>query len=210
MIIRKLFKFEGSHIVRNCSSSRCKFSRHGHSYKVEVFFTADSLDNGGMIMDFGLMKNTIKDLIDSFDHAESIWCKDQLAVEQAECLSERYIIMPVTPSAEQYSLLFLFIIDKIIRATIFNNGEKNVRVHSVKVHETDTGYAQAFANDLYMVNYNLKNIIFSDGIKQEWKSPTMFDDLIESDRTGIPCFENPVVDQQIEISHDERELDVID
>jgi 6-pyruvoyltetrahydropterin/6-carboxytetrahydropterin synthase len=210
MIIRKLFKFEGSHIVRNCSSSRCKFSRHGHSYKVEVFFTADGLDNGGMIMDFGLMKNTIKDLIDSFDHAESLWSKDQIAVEQAEYFSERYIIMPVTPSAEQYSLLFLFLIDKIIKATVFNNGEKNVRVHSVKVHETDTGYAQSFADDLYMINYKLEDIIFSDAVKQEWKSPTIFDDLIASDKTQIPCFENPTVDQQIELSANERGLDVID
>ena len=73
MLIRKLFKFEGAHIVRNCSSDRCKRSIHGHSYTVEVFLTAKGLDNGQMIMDFGLMKGTIKDLIDSFDHAYSFW-----------------------------------------------------------------------------------------------------------------------------------------
>ena len=199
MIIRKLFKFEGSHIVRNCSSSRCKFSRHGHSYKVEVFFTADGLDNGGMIMDFGLMKNNIKDIIDSFDHAESIWSKDQLAVEQAGCFSERYVTMPVTPSAEQYSLLFLFIIDNIIKATEFNNNEKNVRVFSVIVHETDTGYAQAFREDLSLVTYNLDDIVFSEGVKNEWNDPKMFDKLIEASKTGVTCFRNPVVKQQIEI-----------
>ena len=44
MIIRKLFKFEGAHIVRDCSSDRCKFSIHGHSYVVEVFLTSDKLD----------------------------------------------------------------------------------------------------------------------------------------------------------------------
>jgi 6-pyruvoyltetrahydropterin/6-carboxytetrahydropterin synthase len=199
MIIRKLFKFEGSHIVRNCSSSRCKFSRHGHSYKVEVFFTADGLDNGGMIMDFGLMKNNIKDIIDSFDHAESIWSKDQLAVEQAGCFSERHVIMPVTPSAEQYSLLFLFIIDNIIKATEFNNNEKNVRVFSVIVHETDTGYAQAFREDLSLVTYNLDDIVFSEGVKNEWNDPKMFDKLTEASKTGDICFRNPVVKQQIEI-----------
>jgi len=197
MRIRKLFKFEGSHIVRNCSSSRCKFSRHGHSYKVEVFFTSDGLDNGGMIMDFGLMKTTIKDLIDSFDHAESIWDKDFLAVEQGEGFSDRYIIMPVTPSAEQYSLLFLFLVDKIIQTTEFNNGEKNVRVSSVKVHETDTGYAESFYDDLFMVEYSLSDIKFSEGIKNEWNDPKMFDKLIEADRTKTICFRNPSVEQQI-------------
>lgn len=197
MLIRKLFKFEGSHIVRNCSSSRCKFSRHGHSYKVEVFFTADGLDNGGMIMDFGLTKKTIKDLVDSFDHAESIWDRDFLALEQAECFSERYVVMPVTPSAEQYSLLFLFMIDKIIKATEFNNGEKNVKVYSVIVHETDTGYAQAFVEDLNMVNYSLEDIKFSEGVKNEWSDSEMFDKLIEADKIGKSCFINSEVEQQI-------------
>ena len=197
MIIRKLFKFEGSHIVRNCSSNRCKFSRHGHSYKVEVFFTADGLDNGGMIMDFGLTKKTVKNLIDSFDHAESIWAKDYLAVDQASCFSERYIIMPVTPSAEQYSLLFLFLVDKIIKTTVFNNGEKNVRVHSIIVHETDTGYAQAFKEDLKMVDYNLEDIVFSEGIKKEWDDPKMYDKLIEATKKGTTCFNNPEVVQQV-------------
>ena len=60
MIIRKKFKFEGAHIVRNCSTKRCKTSIHGHSYKVEVFFTSNKLDNGFMILDFGLTKKHIK------------------------------------------------------------------------------------------------------------------------------------------------------
>jgi len=197
MKIRKLFKFEGSHIVRNCSSTRCKFSRHGHSYKVELFFTADGLDNGGMIMDFGLMKKNIKDLIDSFDHAESIWEKDFLAVEQGECFSERYIIMPVTPSAEQYALLFLFMIQKIIKATEFNNGEKNVRISSVIVHETDTGYAEAFSDDIHLVDYKLEDIKFSKGVKDEWSDPKMFDKLIIADLEKTICFKNPKVVQQV-------------
>jgi 6-pyruvoyltetrahydropterin/6-carboxytetrahydropterin synthase len=162
-----------------------------------VFFTADGLDNGGMIMDFGLTKTTIKDFIDSFDHAESIWVKDFLAVEQGECFSERYVIMPVSPSAEQYALLFLFVIDKIIKATEFNNGEKNVRVSSVKVHETDTGYAEAFYEDLSMINYSLDDIKFSEGIKNEWSDSEMFNKLTRADRDQTVCFKNPKIEPQI-------------
>ncbi len=62
MLIRKLFKFENAHIVRNCSSDRCKRSIHGHSYKVEVLLQANRLDHGQMVYDFGLMKGIIKDL----------------------------------------------------------------------------------------------------------------------------------------------------
>jgi len=197
MRIRKLFKFEGSHIVRNCSSTRCKFSRHGHSYKVEVFFTADGLDNGGMIMDFGLTKHNIKTLIDSFDHAESIWSKDFLALEQAQCFSERYVVLPVSPSAEQYSLFFLFIIDKIIKATEFNNGEKNVKVSKVIVHETDTGYAESYFDDLKFAKFSLDEFKFSKGVVDEWEDPEMFNKLIEADKTGTTCFINPKVEQQV-------------
>ncbi|MFR6543952.1 MAG: 6-pyruvoyl trahydropterin synthase family protein, partial [Butyricimonas virosa] len=52
MLIRKLFKFEGAHIVRNCSSHRCRENIHGHSYIVEVFITSDKLDRGYMVIDF--------------------------------------------------------------------------------------------------------------------------------------------------------------
>jgi 6-pyruvoyl tetrahydropterin synthase/QueD family protein len=69
MLIRKLFRFENAHIVRNCSSDRCSRSIHGHSYQVEILLEAHALDNGQMIYDFGLLKGHIKDLIDSFDHA---------------------------------------------------------------------------------------------------------------------------------------------
>jgi 6-pyruvoyltetrahydropterin/6-carboxytetrahydropterin synthase len=47
MIIRKQFKFEGAHIVRNCTTRRCKKSIHGHSYVVEVFFTSNKLYDFG-------------------------------------------------------------------------------------------------------------------------------------------------------------------
>ena len=105
MIIRKKFKFEGAHIVRDCSSNRCKFSIHGHSYVVEVFFTSKGLDNGGMVMDFGLMKKSISDFIDSFDHCYSLWSREKddfkTFIKQQ---SARWIEMPVTPSAEMPSL----------------------------------------------------------------------------------------------------------
>lgn len=62
MLIRKLFKFENAHVVRNCTSDRCKRSIHGHSYKVELLLKASKLDHGQMVYDFGLLKGVIKDL----------------------------------------------------------------------------------------------------------------------------------------------------
>lgn len=204
MQIRKLFKFEGAHIVRNCSSVRCKKSIHGHSYVVEVFFTSKGLDQGAMVMDFGLMKGNIKDLIDSFDHAYSMWDKETEPFQQfVHEYSDRWVSMPVSPSAEAYSLMLLFIIDKMVRATEFNNGEKEVSVTSVRVHETTTGYAESFQEDLEWFNFGLGDIKFSDGIKAEWKDPTMYDKLVSWWNLGPEgtlkpkLFVNDVVEQQV-------------
>ncbi|GAF02844.1 6-pyruvoyl trahydropterin synthase family protein [Saccharicrinis fermentans] len=201
MIIRKKFKFEGAHIVRDCSSNRCKKSLHGHSYIVEVFLTSNKLDYGQMIYDFGLTKGTIKDIIDSFDHAYAMWSKESDDFKSfIKANSDRYIIMPVSPSAECFSLTLLFLIDKILQATEFKNGEGDVRVRSVRVHETETGYAEAFREDLEWFNFSLKDIIFSSEIKNEWTDKEMYDKLIAyyDKQLGTKPFSNPVVSRHFE------------
>ena len=169
MIIRKLYKYEGAHRVIRCSTKRCAYTDHGHSYTVEVFLSASGLDNGQMIVDFGLLKSHIKTFIDSFDHTYAMWNQlDEDFKDFHKKHSDRWIELPCSPSAESSALLFLFVIDKIISATKFVNGEKVPQVVSVRVHETDTGYAEAFREDLSWVNYRLRDIKFSDGIKEEW------------------------------------------
>jgi 6-pyruvoyltetrahydropterin/6-carboxytetrahydropterin synthase len=193
MIIRKKFKFEGAHIVRNCSSERCKFSIHGHSYVVEVFFTGAGLDNGQMIMDFGLMKSTIGDFVDSFDHAYSMWDKESDEFKEfIHNNSARYINMPVSPSAEAYSLMMFKVIDAIVNNTEFNNGEKDVELYAVRVHETLSGYAESRREDMNWVDWGIKDITFSDDIKSEWKDPEMFDKLLAGEK-----FINDKVEQQV-------------
>jgi 6-pyruvoyltetrahydropterin/6-carboxytetrahydropterin synthase len=163
-------------------------------------FTSDGLDNGQMVMDFGLMKGTIKDLVDSFDHAYSMWDKESTNFQDfIHNNSDRWISMPVSPSAESYSLMFFFIIDKLISATQFNNGEKQVSLSSVRVHETDTGYAESFRDDLEFWNFELSDIKFSDQIKSEWHDPKMYDKLIDytSEVSFSKPFINPIVEHQI-------------
>ncbi len=191
MIIRKLFKFENAHIVRNCTSRRCSRSIHGHSYKVEVKLESNYLDNGEMIYDFGLMKVTIKDLIDSFDHAITLWDKDDKEyIEYAKKFSERWIILPVNPSAEQFSRVFFLIIDRVLELMEFNNGEREVKVHSIVVHETDTGYAECFRDDAYnfegMGEIKLIDIVFSNRIKEEWNDQTLWDKIIKGEKLISP------------------------
>ncbi len=197
MLIRKLFKFENAHIVRNCSSDRCRHSIHGHSYKVEVLLEAQALDHGQMVYDFGLMKGTIRDVIDAFDHAICFWDRDEADyIAWAKRYSQRWIAMPVSPSAEQFSRLFFVIIDAILKNTAMANGEQDVVLHSVIAHETETGYAQCFRTDAYnprMGLIALEQVVFSEQCKAEWKDPAMLDKLLR----GEP-FQNPTIALQVQ------------
>ena len=181
MIIRKLFKFENAHIVRGCSTVRCRSSIHGHSYKVELLFESDFLDNGQMVYDFGLMKQNMKALIDSFDHAISIWSEDETAyITDMKKYSDRWVVLPVSPSAEQLSRVLFVIIDALLKQTNVVNGEKNVKLNSIIVHETETGYAQCFDEDAYsekMGQIDLEKIIFSQTIKNDWGDKELFEKL---------------------------------
>jgi 6-pyruvoyltetrahydropterin/6-carboxytetrahydropterin synthase len=172
MIIRKKYTFEAAHIVRYCSTKRCSRSIHGHSYTAEIFFESEYLDNGDMVVDFGLLKPNIKDFLDSFDHCIMISKKDiPEFIEFIKKFSERYIIFPVSPTAENISLMILYVCNCIIINTLFINNESPIQVSKVIVHETATGYAESNIQDLKLINYELSDIIFSDAIKKEWTNP---------------------------------------
>ncbi len=170
MIIRKLFKFEGAHIVRNCTSKRCRENIHGHSYQVEVFITSDRLDKGYMIMDFCRLEQ-VKEFIESFDHSYSLWNEEPDEFKKfIHTYNQRIVNIPVSPSAEGYALLFYYVIDQILQHTEKMNGEGHIQLHSVRVHETATGYAEAFREDLKLVRFHLNEIQFSEGISTQWKN----------------------------------------
>lgn len=190
MLIRKLFKFENAHIVRGCSTRRCSHSIHGHSYKVELLLEAFALDQGQMVYEFGLLKHGPRTLIDAFDHAVAIWSGDDPDyIAACQRFSERWIRIPVSPSAEQFSRLFFVLIDRLLELTEMVNGEADVRLHSVIVHETETGYAQCFREDAYnprMSLIALGEIEFSAAIRNDWPDPEMFEALKRGERITNP------------------------
>ncbi len=183
MLIRKLFKFENAHIVRNCSTRRCSENLHGHSYKVEVLLESNYLDNGQMVYDFGLTKLYIKELIDSFDHAITLWSGDDAAyLEAMKKYSARWVELPVSPSAEQFCRVIYLMVERVLACTQMRNGEREVKLHSIIVHETDTGYAQGFEADAHselMGKIDLETIIFSEQVQNEWSDPLLWNKLLK-------------------------------
>ncbi len=183
MIIRKLFKFENAHIVRGCSTRKCSENIHGHSYKVEVLLESNYLDHGQMVYDFGLTKLYIKELIDAFDHSITLWSEDNPSyIKDMKKHSSRWVELPVSPSAEQFSRVIYLMVERVLACTGMVNGEKNVTLSSIIVHETETGYAQGFKEDAHselMGIINLEDIVFSDGIKHEWTNYNLWKELLE-------------------------------
>jgi 6-pyruvoyltetrahydropterin/6-carboxytetrahydropterin synthase len=184
MIIRKLFKFENAHIVRDCTTQRCSENIHGHSYKVEVLLESDYLDHGQMVYDFGLTKLYIKELIDSFDHGITLWSRDDPEyIKDMKRHSNRWVELPVSPSAEQFSRVIFLIVERVLGCMQMRNGERNVALHSIIVHETDTGYAQGFAEDAHspkMGEIALEDILFSKQVQSEWSEPKLWDMLLHN------------------------------
>ncbi len=183
MKIRKMFRFENAHIVRGCTTRRCSRSIHGHSYRVELILSSSALDRGQMVYDFGLTKGVIKSFIDSFDHAITLWSGDDPQyLEDMKRWSERWVEIPVNPSAEQYARLFFVLVDRVLEQTEMVNMESGVTLERVIVHETETGYAEADRADAYNPAFgeiDLGRVLFSRRVKEEWDNPRMFDDLLE-------------------------------
>ncbi len=180
-----MFKFENAHIVRGCSTVKCRSSLHGHSYKVELLFESNFLDKGQMVYDFGLMKQNMKDLVESFDHAITLWSEDDTEyIQDMKKHSARWVELPVSPSAEQFSRVIFVMIEKLLSLTSTVNGEKEVKLHSVIVHETDTGYAQCFVEDAYskeMGDIDLRKVKFSDQVVKDFKDSELWDKLLREE-----------------------------
>lgn len=198
MIVRKIFSVETGHVVRNCSTDRCKYSQHGHSAKIELFFESRFLDNAGMVMDFGLMKSDVKGFIDALDHCY-LFC----SAEEEEFrnfhkkYNRRWIELPFIPSAEMLSIFIFRFIDRIISHTIFGNGEREVSLKSVRYHETETCYAECSRDDAdrYLggsFGEVYKSITFSEGVTKDF-SETLLAKL------GGKHIENKAVEQQIKL-----------
>ena len=77
------------------------------------------------------------------------------------------------------------------------NNEADISVYSVIVHETATGYAQCFYEDVInerMGKLSLEDFEFSAGVKAEWGDPLLFDKLKRGEK-----FYNPKIELQVNL-----------
>lgn len=131
--VRKLFKFEAAHQLASAYSRACSETVHGHSYRVEVFFRSRNLDANGMVIDFGAVTDMIKAIIMHWDHALIVpasFGKNRITALRRT--NKKLYVSAENPTAE-WMAKHLY---DTIRAVY------PVLLYKVRVHETDTGYAE--------------------------------------------------------------------
>ena len=170
MKIRKLFKGEVAHRLYSSYSKKCQ-SIHGHSYIVEVFIEGEPTEkHDQMIIDFGEVKDKVKDFMDAWDHSMLISSRDKIYIDLVkvlEAINARYIVVPYNPTAEMIAYHMLKELNRILKDVC--------TVTEVIVHETATGYAKASLGDEQ--NVNLYNVKYSKAIKYQSEKENLFNSL---------------------------------
>ncbi|WP_394748193.1 6-pyruvoyl trahydropterin synthase family protein [Spongiimicrobium salis] len=143
--ITKQFTFETGHALYGYDG-KCK-NVHGHSYKLSVTVIGAPITDTtnvkwGMVIDFGDLKKIVKEeIINPFDHA-TVFNKNTPHVELAQELINRghkVILADYQPTSENMVIDFA----AKIRARL----PENIELHSIKLRETETAFAEWYASD---------------------------------------------------------------
>ena len=110
-------EFSSGHYLRNYHG-RCE-NPHGHNYKVCITLAGTELDEAGLLLDFKLLKQVMRPVIDRIDH---------------QMLNELEPFTKVNPSAENIARYFYE--QTSDQLTGMTNGR--VRVKDCTIWETDT------------------------------------------------------------------------
>ena len=143
--ITKQFSFETGHALYGYDG-KCR-NVHGHSYKLWVTVIGKPVTDEknvklGMVIDFGDLKKIVKqEIVDVFDHA-TVFNKNTPHLELANELQSRgheVILVDYQPTSENMIQDFA---EKIkVRLP------EHLVLHSLKLQETETSYAEWYASD---------------------------------------------------------------
>jgi len=143
--ITKQFTFETGHALYGYDG-KCK-NVHGHSYTLNVTVIGTPIADHthvkfGMVIDFGDLKTIVnKEIVDVFDHA-TVFNKNTPHIELAQELLNRghnVLLVDYQPSSEMMVIDFAEKIKKQL--------PEHIQLHSLKLRETRTSYAEWFASD---------------------------------------------------------------
>lgn len=143
--ITKQFHFETGHALYGYDG-KCK-NVHGHSYKLSVTVIGQPITDTsnvkfGMVIDFSDLKKIVREeIVDLFDHA-TVFNGNTPHVELADELKSRghhVILVDYQPTSENMVIDF----SHKIKARL----PEHIQLHSLRLQETDSSYAEWFASD---------------------------------------------------------------
>ncbi len=143
--VTKEFSFEMAHALENYDGS-CRHI-HGHSYKLFVTVKGTPIDDTnnpkcGMVIDFGQLKQIVnRQIVERYDHALILRYSQQKSELYGDIKKqfEKVELVDYQPTCENMIVLF----SEMISAEL----PSHITLHSLKLHETATSYAQWFAED---------------------------------------------------------------
>ena len=143
--ITKKFRFEAAHALYGYDG-KCK-NIHGHNYNLFVTVigvpVSDSSNvKNGMVMDFGDLKKIVNsEIIEKFDHSV-IFNKNSPHKELADNLvndGNKVVMADYQPTIEEMVIDFA--------NKISSKLPNDVKLHSLKLEETETSYSEWFTTD---------------------------------------------------------------
>jgi 6-pyruvoyltetrahydropterin/6-carboxytetrahydropterin synthase len=142
--ITKQFNFEMAHALKDYDGP-CK-NIHGHSYELFVTVIGEPISNtnspkNGMLIDFGDLKRIVRNaIVDKLDHA-LILHKDisENLIKELKTNFANITLVDYQPTSENMLIDFASRLNKELPSQI--------KLHSMKLRETVTSFAEWYASD---------------------------------------------------------------
>jgi len=115
--LKIITQFGAAHQLKD-TGGECE-NLHGHNWKIEVYVKGERLDKNGLLIDFKVLKQETKKVIDELDHKylnELVWFKD------------------MNPTSENISKLIYDIVGQKVNTP-------DIKVSRVTTWESDTACA---------------------------------------------------------------------
>jgi 6-pyruvoyltetrahydropterin/6-carboxytetrahydropterin synthase len=142
--VTKEFRFEMAHVLWNYDGP-CR-NVHGHSYRLFVTISGVPIEEpdhskNGMVIDFSDLKSIVKvDIVNIFDHAVVV--SDRFDKEKLDMFSKLFgntVLVDYQPTCEN------LVADFAKRISI--HLPQYIKLHSLKLYETASSFAEWYASD---------------------------------------------------------------
>jgi len=122
--LKVVTRFAAAHQLKMVTE-KCE-NLHGHNWRIEVFVAGPELDQSGVLVDFGVIKNYMAEIIDSLDH---------------KFLNELEFFQNANPSSENIARYIALSLQSRL------TDHPTVRVSRVSVWESDDACATFYMPD---------------------------------------------------------------